>query len=246
MEKIQHTLFMTINKFGAMTLLSITALSLGLGAFVSRAHAEIGLRTGADGKVDLGYGDDNRDGDHEDDNDDNDNDRHDNDKRGGDTSDGRMYKGDDARSTADLEIEDRMEKDNGNHYGFFMRFGNFFKHFFRARSHAIVSSNLNNHTYRLTSYNGATIASDQNYTLVFNDGKISAKFCNTMNGSYSLKSGVVSASLMSTLMACSDANLMTMESSFGAALQEGVTITGDKDTLTLKSKTGTTFVFAKQ
>jgi heat shock protein HslJ/preprotein translocase subunit YajC len=302
---------MTINKFGAMTLLSVTALSLGFGAFVSRAHAEIGVKTESDIKVDFRSEDNNKN-----------DDDHDDDKKGGDTSDGRVYKGADDHSFSGItgtvtavgsttltvtakngtvytvatgeakfqkekgtpimmsdikvgdtvliegsvsgtnviakkvidtriavqKMEDRKENDNGNHYGFFNRFGNFFRNIFKARGYNTTTMNLNNTSYRLSYYNGTVIASDQNYTLTFNDGKLSAKFCNSMSGGYSLKDKVITASLASTMMACSDANLMTMESSFGAALQEGATLTADKDahTLTLKSKAGIIFVFAKQ
>jgi preprotein translocase subunit YajC len=93
---------------------------------------------------------------------------------------------------------DKMENNNGNHNGFFVRFGNFFRNIFKGKASASVNSSIAGNTYRLTSFNGTLVANDQNYTATFKDGKLSAKFCNSMNGSYSLKDGVVTAQLTST------------------------------------------------
>ncbi len=142
---------------------------------------------------------------------------------------------------------DKMENNNGNHNGFFVRFGNFFRNIFKGKASVSVNSAISGNTYRLASFNGTLVANDQNYTATFKDGKLSAKFCNTLGGDYSLKDGTIKAQLTSTMMYCSTpSNLMTIESTFGKVTSEGGTIKIDStNTLTLTGKSGEIFVFTK-
>lgn len=145
------------------------------------------------------------------------------------------------------KFNEKKEGNNGNHYGFFARFGNFFKNIFKGKASMSINAAIAGNTYKLTSFNGTMIAVDQNYTTTFKDGKLNAKFCNSMGGDYSLKDGVIKANLVSTMMYCgTPSNLMTIESTFGKVTSEGGIITVDNtNTITLKGKSGEVFVFTK-
>ncbi|MDB5255280.1 MAG: hypothetical protein JWL92_656 [Candidatus Nomurabacteria bacterium] len=103
---------------------------------------------------------------------------------------------------------------------------------------------LNGSTFRLISYNGAATAADSKYTLAFNNGNLSAKFCNGLGGSYTLSNGTIKASQMiGTLMYCSDSNLMNMESTFSSVLSAGAKLEQQGSTLTLTGSKGEKFTY---
>lgn len=99
--------------------------------------------------------------------------------------------------------------------------------------------------FRLVSFNDTQISQDQNFTLTFGDEYLSAGFCNTMNGAYSIQDNKITASqLISTLMFCGTPdNLMDMEASFGRIMSEGVVFSFENSELTLIGADGTTMKY---
>lgn len=102
---------------------------------------------------------------------------------------------------------------------------------------------LDGKSFRLTSFNGVIVSEDANYTLSFEDGRIGAKFCNSMGGEYTLSNGFIRASeMVSTLMYCSSPeNLMGLETFFNSLLNRGaaysfvgpnLVLADDKNTMT--------------
>ncbi len=99
-------------------------------------------------------------------------------------------------------------------------------------------NNLSGSTFRLESYNGASVPTDN--LLTFMDGRISAKFCNSMGGEYDLRDGVLTANLVSTQMYCqSPDDLMNIESAFGKMLYTGASFKLSGNKLTLSDKEAT-------
>lgn len=103
-----------------------------------------------------------------------------------------------------------------------------------------------NLSYRLIGYKNISIPTDKNYTLTFSGANgISAKFCNSMSGTYSESKGTIMApQLISTLMFCEEPdNLMGLESAFAAALAEGVTVSVQGNYLALTDSKWNRFTF---
>ncbi len=99
---------------------------------------------------------------------------------------------------------------------------------------AMELDRLNGSTFRLTSYNGATLPSGETYTLSFEDNRLNAKFCNTMSGEAVVDNGMLSSVLASTLMLCvTPANIMTLEQEFSTMLADGAVITHEGSRLIL-------------
>lgn len=94
--------------------------------------------------------------------------------------------------------------------------------------------------FRLAQYNGVATPDDSAYTLVFQDGRLAARFCNQMGGDYTNSNGVITApQLVSTLMFCeSPAGLMDMETGFSNTVAEGAVYTLEGDVLTITSADG--------
>src|SRR5262249_44790403 len=76
---------------------------------------------------------------------------------------------------------------------------------------ALSVATLSGSSFRLSSQNGYIVPDSANYTLSFEkgnppfeDGLMHAKFCNVMNGPYTLKAGVLDADLTGTKMFCAD------------------------------------------
>jgi len=102
-------------------------------------------------------------------------------------------------------------------------------------------ASLSGKNFTLVSYNGSAV--EGNYTLSFEEGSAHARFCNTMNGPYTLSNGTISGTLASTLMYCSSPeNIMEIESAFGSLLGSGASLTMSGNSLTL-SGNGITLVF---
>jgi heat shock protein HslJ len=137
-----------------------------------------------------------------------------------------------------------MHPNNGNHYGFFWRFGDFFRNFFKVkpRPEIVLANPI---SLQLVAYNGTNVPASEQYVVTLKDGKLSTKFCNTMSGVYTLTNKTVTATLTSTLMYCSDPqNVMTLESAFGRILGEGATITRDANgMIVITGKDNTSFTF---
>jgi putative lipoprotein len=98
--------------------------------------------------------------------------------------------------------------------------------------------------FRLVDHNGTKIPDNENYTVSFADGTVSAKFCNGVGGEYTMENFVITApALISTMMFCEEPSyLMNIETSFGQALNAGVNMTISMRTLVLQN-TDHRFVF---
>lgn len=109
-----------------------------------------------------------------------------------------------------------------------------------------VAVNLEDTTFRLVSFGGNAIEGvyGGTYTLTFNDDLLSAKFCNTLGGSYTLAAGRITSNMTGTKMYCATpSRLMEMENAFVTALQGGMQVSIQGNTLTLTGNKGEQFVF---
>ncbi len=98
---------------------------------------------------------------------------------------------------------------------------------------------------KMLSWNGVALASTSDFTFKIEKDNLSIKVCNNMFGNYKVVDGVITSTLMSTMMYCNATNTMAIESAVSNAFASGVTITKDASNLTLKSKDGlNTFVFS--
>jgi len=106
-------------------------------------------------------------------------------------------------------------------------------------------SDLNGSIFRLTSYNGNVIPSESRYILSFEEGSLSAKFCNNLSGNFVLDGSLIKASnLNSTKMYCaSPANLMEIETEFASILNSGSTLQQSGNTIILSHLKGVVMVF---
>lgn len=106
-------------------------------------------------------------------------------------------------------------------------------------------SNLNGSIFRMTSYNGTAIPADSKYTLSFENGSLSAKFCNSISGNFVLDGSLIKASnLMGTQMYCAiPSNLMEIESDFASMLNFGGTIYQSGNKIILSYSQGIVMVF---
>ncbi len=112
----------------------------------------------------------------------------------------------------------------------------------------VAPATLDGKNYRLVSFNGVSVPQNENYTLSFGQGTISAKFCNNMSGSYIVSGVTIKASpLISTLMYCaSPSGLMNMETAFGTMLDSGATFVAAGNTLMISAGTNTMMFAAAQ
>lgn len=94
---------------------------------------------------------------------------------------------------------------------------------------------LDGKSFRLASYDAVTIPTAENYTVSFAAGRINARVCNTMSGSYVAASGLITTTqLISTMMACSGPrNITAVEQIFKATLSQIANYTFDGQTLKL-------------
>lgn len=100
-------------------------------------------------------------------------------------------------------------------------------------------------TFRLSSYNGTEIPRGTNYTLTLEADRLSARFCNSMSGAYTLSNGILHApQMVSTLMACTGpTDPMALEHAFGEMVAKGAALVLLGTTLTLASADGTSMTF---
>ncbi len=109
-----------------------------------------------------------------------------------------------------------------------------------------VAIGLEGTTFRLVSFNGNAIEGvyGGTYTIALKDDVLSAKFCNTFGGGYTLAAGRLTANMAGTKMNCaSPSKLMEMEYAFTSAMQSGVQLSLKGSTLTLTGNQGEQFVF---
>jgi putative lipoprotein len=100
---------------------------------------------------------------------------------------------------------------------------------------AIPTAKLEGTMFTLISYND--IPASLNNTVLFNDGKVHAKFCNTLNGEYTQEGFVLnSPNMISTMMFCeSPEYLMQAESAFAKIFASGANMTLSENTLILEN-----------
>ena len=111
---------------------------------------------------------------------------------------------------------------------------------------AAIEARLDGTNYQMSQFNG-TRYENSPITLGFQNGRLSAKFCNTIGGSYAISEDVISAELVSTLMYCEQPEgLMVMESRFSTMLSEGAIITENQGIVTITGNSGNSFVFTLQ
>ncbi|MEK7176844.1 MAG: META domain-containing protein [Patescibacteria group bacterium] len=87
-------------------------------------------------------------------------------------------------------------------------------------------SSLNGSTFRLVSYNGVPVSSYSKYTISFEETSLSAKFCNSLSGSFVLDRSLIRAgNLVGTKISCAlPPNIMEIETAFVSMLNFGATI----------------------
>lgn len=98
-------------------------------------------------------------------------------------------------------------------------------------------------TYVLDTYQGTKVT-NTGITLSFTPDRVSAKICNSINGTYTATSNSISfGPMMSTKMYCDDTQLMDLESKFGSLSSASYTTT--TNTLTMV-ESGSTWVWTKK
>ena len=106
-------------------------------------------------------------------------------------------------------------------------------------------ASLSGSVFKLTAYNGTAMASNSKYTLSFEDGKVNAKFCNTMSGDFVLDGSLIKVpNMISTKMFCSSpANIIEIENEFTSILGAGAMIYQTGNTVVISHSKGTVMVF---
>ncbi len=107
--------------------------------------------------------------------------------------------------------------------------------------------NLANTHWKLTAINGKPVQAGVAITLDFTDSTIGGfSGCNSYGGSYRLAGNQLTfpQSIVSTLMACQDENIMALEATFTGALAKNPRVAAQNGRLTLTSSDGTTLTFA--
>ena len=96
--------------------------------------------------------------------------------------------------------------------------------------------------FRMASYNGVALPADAKYTLTLEKGRLSAKFCNSMSGNFTLDGSLLRVNnLMSTQMYCSvPSNLMEIESAFTSMLNFGAIVYRSDDNIIISSSSKST------
>lgn len=96
-------------------------------------------------------------------------------------------------------------------------------------------------SFRITSYDAFTIPTDENYTVSFQRGALTARICNGISGPYTTKGGIITATrLMSTKMACSaPKDVSAVEQIFGTTLSQPATYTFVNNVLTISGSAHT-------
>jgi len=107
------------------------------------------------------------------------------------------------------------------------------------------ASSLDGSIFRMTSYNGVALPTDSKYTLSFEDGILSAKFCNSVSGNFVLDGNLLKANnLIGTMMYCATpTNLMEIESTFVSMLNFGAILYQTGNKIILSYSKGTVMVF---
>ena len=107
-------------------------------------------------------------------------------------------------------------------------------------------SDLYGSIFRMTSYNGTAVSTDSKYSLSFENGSLTARFCNSISGDFVLDGNLIKANnLISTKMYCATpSNLMEIESAFVSMLNFGAVIYQSGNKIILSHSQGTIMVFS--
>jgi putative lipoprotein len=117
---------------------------------------------------------------------------------------------------------------------------------FAESSSQISAPDLAGKVFRAAYFNGAEVLSDADYTLSFNSGAMVAQICNTMSGNFTINSGVISSSLITTEKFCTNpSGIMQVEDAFKSMMGSGANLDFSNDTLTLSGQ-GSSIVFIQQ
>ncbi|MCC6643620.1 META domain-containing protein [Candidatus Peregrinibacteria bacterium] len=107
---------------------------------------------------------------------------------------------------------------------------------------AQLPSTLDGQRLTLVKLNGKAVSTP--YGITFQEGKLSTKICNQMNGPYTFENGVLKASsLVSTKMACLDEETNKIEGTVARVLGEGLTVTVENSVFSMKAKDGTELTY---
>ena len=102
---------------------------------------------------------------------------------------------------------------------------------------------LDGHKYVITAYNANTLPAGENYTVSFATGRVTAHICNTIVGPYNAAYGSMTATLVTTVMACtSPADIMQVEQIFGTVFKNSMTYTSTPTGLTVSGGGNTVFL----
>lgn len=97
-----------------------------------------------------------------------------------------------------------------------------------------TSGPLDGHTYRIAQFDAVVVPANEVHTVSFAGGRIQAKICNSISGTYVAAYGTMSAKLMSTMMACTGpADVMQIEQIFNTTLAQKATYTVASGVLTI-------------
>jgi heat shock protein HslJ len=102
-------------------------------------------------------------------------------------------------------------------------------------NHVVISKYaLDGKSFRIAQFDNTVIPAEETYTVAFNDGKMTAKICNTISGPYTETTGTLTAKLMKTTMGCSSpADINATEQIFGNVFTQVVSYTLSSGTLSL-------------
>ena len=105
--------------------------------------------------------------------------------------------------------------------------------------------NLDGSIYKLVTYNGASLSSNDKFFISFDADTLTAKFCNNISGYFILDGNLLKATnLVGTKMYCfTPANLMDIETAFISMLNMGATVYEKGSTITLSRSQGAVMVF---
>jgi len=95
-------------------------------------------------------------------------------------------------------------------------------------------SDIEGKRFVLVAHNGRAIK--DNFELSFDEGSLSTKICNQINGQYKTNGEMINALLVSTKMACLDENVTALENDFNNILSNnGAKFSFDGDVLTMNA-----------
>jgi len=122
----------------------------------------------------------------------------------------------------------------------------FTKHTKETSTKPIETLVLDGKKFVLSAFNGIEIPSQQKYSLSFENGSLSARFCNGLGGAYTVIDGIIeSKQMVGTLMYCEQpSNIMELEQTFGTVMSGGAQVQLVGNTLTITGIQGKIFSYS--